>query len=281
MKSEFVDVNGVRLNYGEGAANGPKLVFIPGFPRNWTEYGPLLEALKPYFHVFAPTMRGQGLSQWSAPYLISSYIDDTAAFLHHIVGDSALGVGHSAGAWFGLASANDSPELFTAFISLDQPLDPNDHVAFHGKDSSPTRRMLDAMRAATSVEDLQQKLSKLPSSGGRSWSDEMSDEELRDKAVHLRSIDPETFAPWADGLEDWIVIPELQRWPGKYHNPLLFLDGEMNGGSMLTPKAVEYNLSHYPWAERIEMKNLDHVMGLRDTPGPASAEIRRFFDGLS
>jgi pimeloyl-ACP methyl ester carboxylesterase len=280
MRSEFVDLNGVRLNYGEGAANGPRLVFLPGFPRYWTEYQPLLEALEPHYHVFALSMRGQGRSQWSPPYTISAYIQDTVAFLREVVGPSSNGVAHSAGAWFGLAAANDFPDLFRAFISIDQPLDPDDHIIAHGTDTSAVKGMLAAMRAATDIDDLALKLSALPTADGRTWAEEMSVKDIRGRAVHLREVDPETFALWAEGLESWIGVPELRRWPGQYRAPLMFLDGDPERGSMLTSKAVNYNTARYPWAIRIALQNHDHVMGLRDAPEPAVAEIRRFIDKL-
>lgn len=281
MESKFVEINGVRLNYGEGARNGPRLVFLPGFPRYWSEYRPVLDALEPQYHLFALSMRGQGRSERSPPYTISSYIDDTAVFLREVVGRSALGIGHSAGAWFGLAAANDDPDLFSAFISIDQPLDPADHVIAHGTDTSSVRRMLDAMRNAAGVEDLKAGLAALPAAGGGTWADEMSVRELDERAAHLAEVDPETFAPWAKGIEEWLLVPELQRWPGRYRGPLLFLDGDPVAGSMLTEQAVRYNRARYPWAERVELTGHDHIMGLRDAPGRAVSEIRRFFDRIA
>jgi len=280
MRTEWVDVNEIRLNFGEGPANGQRLVLLPGFPRHWEEYLPLLEALESHYHVFALSMRGQGLSQRAPPYTISSYIQDTVAFLQNVVGPAAFGVGHSAGAWFGLAAANDFPDLFSAFVSIDQPLDPEDHLLAHGTDTSSVENTLNAMRAAVDVDDLQARLAMLPTSNGGVLADEISEAELKARAVHLIKIDPETFAPWAKGLEKWILVPELQRWPGSYKAPLLFLDGDPTEGSMLTEAAVNYNLARYPWAERIELKKYDHVMRLRDAPHQAVAEIRRFFDSL-
>ncbi len=81
-----------------------------------------------------------------------------------------------------------------------------------------------------------------------------------------------------DGLESWIVIPELVAWPGAYSHPLLFVDGDPEAGSMTSPAAVEYNLERYPWAERIEMAGYDHALRLRDHPGPVVGHIRRFFE---
>jgi pimeloyl-ACP methyl ester carboxylesterase len=281
MESKFIELGGFFFNYGEGRPNGRRLVFLPGFPRYWSEYCPMLEILEPHFHLFALSLRGQGLSQRSPPYTIASYIADTVNFLHEVVGTGALGVGHSAGAWFGLAAANDFPDLFSAFVAIDQPLNPEDHVIAHGKDTSSVKYLLHALRAAGDVEDLQKRLSALPTSGGHTWADEMDAEELRARTRQLEQIDPETFAPWANGLEEWIVVPELQRWPGTYRAPLLFLDGDPDAGSMLTAAAVQYNLARYPWAQRVELANHDHVMGLRSAPEPSVGEILTFFNSLS
>lgn len=280
MRPKSVHVNDVNLSFGEGPANGRRLVFLPGFPRYWEEYLPLLEALEPHYHVFALSMRGQGLSQRAPPYTISSYIEDTTAFLQDVVGPAALGVGHSAGAWFGLAAANDFPDLFSAFVSIDQPLNPKDHLIAHGTDTSAVQSTLDAMRAAKDIGDLQSRLSELPTASGGTMADEMTRAEINARAVHLANIDPETFAPWAKGLEQWIAVPELQRWPGRYTAPVLFLDGDPVQGSMLTEAAVTYNLAHYPWAGRVELKDHDHGMRLRDNPHRPVAEIRNFFDNL-
>jgi len=281
MDSKFVEFDGVRLNYGEGRPNGRRLVFLPGFPRYWSEYRPLLDMLEPHYHLFALSMRGQGLSQRAPPYTIASYIADTVAFLRGVVGSGALGVGHSAGAWFGLAAANDFPDLFSAFVAIDQPFNPEDHIIAHGKDTSSVRQLLQALRGAGDANDLQKRLAALPTPAGRTWADEMDAEKLRQRARHLSQIDPETFAPWADGLENWIMVPELQRWPGRYQAPLLFLDGDPDAGSMLSADAVQYNRACYPWAQRVELKDHDHIMGLRSAPQPSVAQIRLFFDGLS
>jgi hypothetical protein len=83
-----------------------------------------------------------------------------------------------------------------------------------------------------------------------------------------------------DDLAVWIGIPELKAWPGAYRNPVLFLDGDPDAGSLVSAEAAAYNLGHYPWARRVEMKRLDHSLGLWDDPGLVVDEIRRFFDGL-
>ena len=49
---------------------------------------------------------------------------------------------------------------------------------------------------------------------------------------------------------------------------------------MLTSKAVSYNMARYPWAKRVELQDHDHLMGLRDAPEPAVAEIRQFLEGI-
>lgn len=70
MESKYIDINGARLNYGEGLPNGPTLVFLHGFLGAWTEHSQVYELLEPTYHLFAPTYRGLGQSQWANSYSI-------------------------------------------------------------------------------------------------------------------------------------------------------------------------------------------------------------------
>ncbi len=281
MQSKYADLDGVRLNYGESSPNGPKLVFLSGFPGAWEELGTVLELLATDHHVFAPSMRGMGSSQRADAYPIPSYIDDTGAFIRQVVGAPVLGVGHSAGAWFGLGAAVADGGLFSAFVSLDQPLDPQAHVTFHENRDAAMAAMVAAMRAATSADYLAQLLADVPASSGEPLGDLLDAQQLADHAAELVTYDPEIFGAWVDdGLESWIVIPELDAWPGVYRNPVLFIDGDPEAGAMVGPAAAEYNLARYPWGERIEMPGYDHSLRLNEEPERVIHHIRGFFATL-
>ncbi len=281
MESKFIDVNGVRLNYGEGGPNGPALVFLHGFPGAWTEYGPVYELLEPHYHLFAPTHRGMGQSQWANSYSIPQWIDDISSFIHAVVETPVLGVGHSAGSWFGLAAATRDPGLFSAFVSLDQPLNPDGIITYQTNKIATVRAMAAAMREATDAGDLSRRLAQVPASTDGTFGDLYNEEELAEEAASLVATDPAVFDAWVnDDLTAWIGIPELKAWPGAFRNPVLFLDGDPDAGSLVSAEAAAYNREHYPWARRVEMKGIDHSLGLWNDPGLVVDEIRRFFDGL-
>jgi len=282
MESKFATVNGVRLNYGEGPPNGPSLVFLPGFPDTWSEALPILAAFQPDYHVFAPTHRGLGESGHAAPYRIADWVADSAAFVREVAGAPVLGIGHSAGSWFGLSAAGKDPGLFRAFVSLDQPLDPTVHVANHKPNVPIYGGIAAAMRAATGREDLARRLAAVPSTLGGTWGDHEDGAELLEDADFFRAADPAIFAAWErDDLAAWLLVPELQGWPGAYTGPVLFCDGDPAAGSLVTTEAQAYNRERYPWAERVQVPGSSHMMGISDDPSAAVAEICRFFSKLA
>jgi len=281
MESKFIEINGVRLNYGEGPPNGPALVFLHGFPGAWTEHFPVYELLEGHYHLFAPTCRGMGQSQWASPYSISQCIEDVGSFIRAVMEPPVLGIGHSAGSWFGLAAAASHPGLFSAFVSLDQPLNPEVHLAYNTGRIGTIKAMAAALRAASDVVDLGRRLARIPASAGGTWGDFLSEAELAQEAALLKPHDPAIFDAWVhDSLEAFIDIPELKSWPGGYRNPVLFLDADPDAGSLVTAQAAAYNLKRYPWAQRVEMEGRDHSLGLDGEPGPVVDQIRRFFDNL-
>lgn len=281
MESRFVTVNGVAINYGESEPNGPPLVFLPGFPDSWQEDIPVLDDLARDHTVRSPTSRGMGQSGHAAPYSIAAWVADVSAFIRAVAEPPVLGVGHSAGAWFGLAAAVTDPGLFRAFVSLDQPLNPEFHVGLH----TPRRPMYGgiakAIRAASGREDLVRRLADVPTTQGQTLREIESEEELLADADFFLGTDPEIFAAWEhDDLERWLLVPELQSWPGRYSGPLLFIDGDPDAGALVTREGQAYNLTRYPWAERVQIAGANHGLGLRTDPGPVAAHIRRFFRSL-
>jgi len=281
VESKFATVNGVRLNYGEGPANGPTVVYLPGFPDTWQEALPILAMLESDHHVFAPTHRGLGESEHAAPYRIADWVADAAAFIREVAGAPVLGIGHSAGSWFGLSAAGKEPDLFRAFISLDQPLDPAVHVANHQRNVPVYGGIAAAMRAGTDREDLARRLGAVPSTLGGTWSDHEAEAELLEDADFFGAADPAIFDAWErDDLAGWLLVPELQRWPGAYTGPLLFCDGDPGAGSLVTPAAQAYNRERYPWAERVQIPGANHMLGMADHPDMVATEARRFFSRL-
>jgi pimeloyl-ACP methyl ester carboxylesterase len=274
VESRFATVNGVRLNYGEGPANGPSLTYLVGFPDAWDDYPKVLEALGHDYHVFAPSMRGLGESGHAARYSIADWVADTAAFVRDVVGAPTLGVGHSAGAWFGLSAAGQDPGLFRAFVALDQPLDPRVHVEFHERTRPTYAGFAAAMRAGGGIDRMARQLASVPSSRGGTLGDGETEAELRDLARWLSRCDPAIFDAWVhDELASWLYVPELQGWPGAYAAPVRFVYGDPTAGSMVDEAARRYNQDRYPWAEVAELPGTDHGLGMEEDPGRVTAVI--------
>jgi len=281
MESRFVTINGVSINYGASEPSGPPLVFLPGFPSSWQDYEPWLDGLAVDYTVLCPSLRGTGQSGHAAPYRIADWIADVGAFIRAVTDPPVLGAGHSAGSWFGLAAACSDPHLFRAFVSLDQPLNPEVHVEYHRPRVPIYGAYAKAMRAASGREELARLLADVPTTSGQTLGELESEEELLADAEYFLATDPEVFAAWEnDTLTQWLLVPELQSWPGDYRGPLLFLDGDPDAGSLVSPEARAYNLERYPWADRVEIAAADHMLHLDDDPGSVVAEIRRYFSYL-
>lgn len=281
MKAKFATINGIRISYGEGPPNGPVLVVAGGFPSAWTYYGPFLKELESHYHVFAATMRGVSPSEHRPPYTVADWVADIGAFVHYVAEGPVLGIGHSAGAWFGLASAAKDPDLFKAFVSIDVPLDPRVHVGFNQERIPLLAGIADALRSTATIDELARQMADLPSSKGGRLSDQLSEEQLTHEAASWRSKDPELFRAWEDDqLEQLLLVPDTLNLPGAFTGPLLFLYGDPQAGSLVTSEARAYNRARYPWAQSVQLDGLDHGMRLSTDPTQVVQEVVRFFASI-
>jgi len=277
MESKFATVNGVRINYGEGPDNGPTLVHLVGFPDTWDENRLFLDILARDYRVLSMTARGLGASEHAGPYTIATWVADAAAFVREVAGGHVLGVGHSAGAWFGLSAAGADPELFRAFVALDQPLDPAVHVEFHRRNLATYGGWAAVMRAGGGVDAMTRALATVPSSLGGVLGDRMSGDGLRELAAWLETLDPAVFDAWAnDDMAGLLLVPELLGWPGSYRGPVRFVYGDPDAGSMLDADARRYNRERYPWADVVEIPGADHLLGLDGELGSVTTAITEF-----
>ncbi|WP_058913787.1 alpha/beta fold hydrolase [Entomohabitans teleogrylli] len=62
LKSQFINVNGVRLHYVEGGNSGTPIVFIHGFGSTWKMWEPIMEKFKASNKVIAIDLPGLGQS---------------------------------------------------------------------------------------------------------------------------------------------------------------------------------------------------------------------------
>src|SRR5690242_1809355 len=111
------------LNYAEGPDAGPPLVLLHGGSARWQYFDGIIPELTARWHVFAPDLRGHGLSG-RAPgrYALRDYADDIAAFLQQVSGPASL-FGHSLGGMVALMAADLCPDWVNAVVVGDAPLD--------------------------------------------------------------------------------------------------------------------------------------------------------------
>jgi pimeloyl-ACP methyl ester carboxylesterase len=148
MNERRFDAGSVEVNYAEGPNHGPPLVLLHGGSSRWQWWKWVIEPLAAKTHAFAPDLRGHGLSTWTpGHYRLFDYADDIAAFLEHVVGESAILLGHSLGGEIAMIVAALHPSRVLAVINEDAPLPADDSTGILRNKVARSRPMLEAMRA--------------------------------------------------------------------------------------------------------------------------------------
>ncbi|MHA1930996.1 MAG: alpha/beta fold hydrolase [Promethearchaeota archaeon] len=126
FKSEFAEVNNIKLHYVKaGPEDGKLIIFLHGFPQFWYMWrDQLLDLSKDYLAV-APDMRGYNTS--SKPEEIDQYqpqhmVEDIRALVEdHFGRNKFILVGHDWGGVVAFPFANMHPELVEKLIIINAP----------------------------------------------------------------------------------------------------------------------------------------------------------------
>jgi pimeloyl-ACP methyl ester carboxylesterase len=112
------------LHYIEGPPNGAPLVLLHGGTDRWQMWESFIPQLIPDWHIYAPDLRGHGLSEHAAAdaYRIQDFSRDICIFLHDVVQKPAILLGHSLGSLAALFTAASVPEYVRAVVLHDPPL---------------------------------------------------------------------------------------------------------------------------------------------------------------
>jgi len=95
-KSDFVNVNGIRLHYLDWGGNGPALLFLTGLGNSAHIYDQFAPRFTDKFHVLALTRRGHGDSDYpETGYDVDTLTEDVRQAVDSLDIDKAILVGHS------------------------------------------------------------------------------------------------------------------------------------------------------------------------------------------
>lgn len=102
-----------------GPPDGPPLLCLHGVTSWGGRYRRLAEERLGAFHVFAPDLRGHGVSDWEPPWNLGTHTDDLVDTLDALHLDRVDVVGHSFGGRLALELAARRPERVQRLVLLD------------------------------------------------------------------------------------------------------------------------------------------------------------------
>ncbi len=231
------------LNLAQGPKNGPPLLLLHGFARQWRTYYPILPALQSQWQIHAPDFRGHG---GSAPtpgaYRVVDYLEDALACLARI-DEPAIVLGHSLGSMVAAALAAAAPDKVRAVILEDPPLQAmgerisqtilldffQKYQPFAGDERSPS----------AIGRDLAEMILTDPQTGNQiRLGDTRDAASLRFSASCLKRLDPDTFPVIVEGrwLDDY-NIDDIFRG---IQCPILLIQADVAAGGMLNDEDVAH-----------------------------------------
>jgi pimeloyl-ACP methyl ester carboxylesterase len=112
--------NGIEINLAVWEGAGKPILCIHGITANCRCWDTLAESLTPEYHVIAMDLRGRGQSDKpSKGYALEYHLRDINCLLDDLVLDRAVIMGHSLGAFIGLAFAAEYSERVDRLILVD------------------------------------------------------------------------------------------------------------------------------------------------------------------
>jgi pimeloyl-ACP methyl ester carboxylesterase len=112
--------NGVEINLAVWEGAGKPVLCIHGITANCRCWDVLAQSLTPEYHVMAMDLRGRGQSDKpSGGYALAYHMQDINCLLDDLELERAAIMGHSLGAFIGLAFAADYPERVDRLILVD------------------------------------------------------------------------------------------------------------------------------------------------------------------
>ena len=249
------------INYAEGPPNGMPFVLLHGVIGRWQDLTPLITELEKRWHVYACDERGHGKSGRAASYRVIDFYPDTATFIKQQIGAPTVLLGHSGGAIVALGVAAQIPELIRALILLDPPI-------FLGDEGRRKTAVNDYFSGVYDILNHQKTTREMLSD----LIPDIDEERIQHHEEAIRSVDP-AFVKFLveDRYFDDLDIQDILE---NVVCPTLLLYGEIEKGSVLSNREIEFFLDHIPNGEARQIKNTGHLLQI-DQP----ARVLELIDG--
>lgn len=273
------DAGQVTLNYAEGPDHGPALVLIHGLGRRWQVLQPLIGALSPAYHIFAPDLRGHGKSgRVTRGYRGVQYAADISRFLHGVVGEPSTIFGHSLGGMIGMYIAAHEPALIRVLMVGDSMIDPAHlngsfypklfnslaELARKGGTTDEVARGVANIELALPGLDELVRIGDLPGNDGAY---------LLRWAECVRHADPDTYLMSTDGTS-------LEGWDGelllkKIGCPTLLLQANPDLGGLMSNEDVQRAVTLLAKSKVVRFPTLGHALYMQQAE-PVLRAIQEF-----
>ena len=271
LQEHIFDAGAVTINYAEGPASGPPLVFLHGGSGRWQGYEDVLLDLAERFHLYGPDFRGHGKSgRVPGHYILQDYVDDTLAFLRKVVGEAAYLFGHSLGGQVALMAAAQCEQYVRAVVVGDSPL--TRRTGRSGLDDSSRARLAawrDLAGGRLSVDEIAEALkdapTEIPGQDGPATMREKYGEAsgiFAWLAASLYHNDPDMLTAVLDGattagyeMED--VLPAIRC-------PVLLLQADPAAGGVMTDGEVARALPLLAQVQHVQLEDTGHNIFVPD-----------------
>lgn len=281
LSERDVTVGGVRLRCGVGPSNGPPLVLLHGGSSRWQAWEGLAPDLQDAWTVVAVDLRGHGASaRTPGRYALSDMAGDVVELMREL-GEPSVLFGHSHGSLIAMLAAEAEPELASAVVWGDCPVDTSAlraHVQGQ-RDMVDQWRALCGGRVSPAIIEVMLRATPM---GAGTLEDALGPEcpWFAFMAETLWHHDPAFLDALLEDFDGMFAAWDPERVFPAVQRPLLLLQGDPEYGGLLKPDAVQRVRALRPDAQHARATGVGHALHTQ-APEAILPLVRPFLEGLA
>ena len=246
----------------EWPRDAPPLVLLHGMSGDWQIWLPIIPALSRRYHLYAPDLRGHGVSpKPETGYTLDTYVGDFLALLDALVLPPVPIVAHSFGGAVAWLAARQEPLRFTRLVLEDTPLD-------------AVPAALEFLRGSVT---LSQQPAEAVLDHYRQRYPEWTEEQVQGRTALFQQTSPGVFTGILAEVEGVRSIGERLL---PLDLPLLFVRGDDRAGGMVPLDAATRFMQRAPNGHLVDLAGVGHTAHA-EAPDRFLAEVLPFLEGGS